>query len=119
MKKLLYVRHGKTTGNLEGNYIGRTESTLVEEGIEGAHRAAEEIIRSGEQIDAIYCSNLARQLDTARIIAKDIGFPVGEIKVNDLLLERAGGDFEGKSQRDFLLPLKTSRLRREQSLFVS
>lgn len=101
MKKLLYVRHGKTEGNLAGNYIGRTESALIDEGIEGAHRAARQIIESGENIDAIYCASLSRQQDTARIIAEDIGFPIDQIKINDLLLERAGGDFEGKPQKDF------------------
>lgn len=101
MKKLFYVRHGKTVGNLEGNYIGRTESDLIAEGIEGAHRAARQIIESGEKIDAIYCASLSRQQDTARIIAEDIGFPTDQIRINDLLLERAGGDYEGKPQRDF------------------
>ena len=101
MKKLFYVRHGKTVGNLEGNYIGRTESDLVGEGVEGAHKVARQIIESGEHIDAIYCASLTRQRDTATIIAEDIGFSVDQIRVDDLLLERAGGDFEGKPQKDF------------------
>lgn len=36
--KLFYVRHGKTKGNAEKIYIGRTESRLLPEGIEGVER---------------------------------------------------------------------------------
>lgn len=101
MKKLLYVRHGKTEANLEKNYNGQMESPLVSEGIAGAHRAAQQIIDSEDTVDAIHCSSLGRQVETAKIIAEDIGFPVENIQVNDLLLERAGGSFEGKPQKDF------------------
>lgn len=99
--KLLYVRHGKTDGNVAKRYIGRTESPLTSEGIEGAKRVAEQIGESGEHIDAIYCSSLGRQIETAKIIAGKIGYPAESIIVNDLLLERAGGKYEGELLESF------------------
>ena len=99
--KLFYVRHGKTKGNADKNYIGRTESPLLPEGIEGAKAVGEQILASGEHVDAIYTSRLARQLETAKIIASEIGYSESKIIVTDLLLERAGGSYEGKPQADF------------------
>lgn len=98
---LYYVRHGKTQGNLDKNYIGRTESPLIQEGIQGAISVGKEIHSSGLHIDAVYTSRLERQYNTAKIIAQEIGYPVDQIILNDLLLERAGGRFEGKPQSDF------------------
>lgn len=101
MNELLYVRHGKTKGNEEKLYIGQTESPLTEEGVAGAHRVGQALHDMGKHIDAIYCSHLSRQFDTAKIIAEAIGLPVERIHLNDLLLERSGGKFEGTPQRDF------------------
>lgn len=99
--KLFYVRHGKTQGNADKNYIGRTESPLLPEGIEGAEAVGEQIRASGERIDAIYTSQLERQFGTAKIIASKIGYPEDKIIITDLLLERAGGTFEGMPQAAF------------------
>lgn len=98
---LYYVRHGKTQGNLEKNYIGRTESPLIDEGIEGAMVAGQEILNADIHFDAIYTSSLERQKKTAEIIAQIISYPIEDIIEDNLLLERAGGNFEGKSQADF------------------
>lgn len=98
---LYYVRHGKTQGNRDKDYIGRIESPLLPEGIEGGKMVGGQLLMSGEHIDAIYTSKLSRQKDTAKIIAKEIGYPEDRIIVTDLLLERAGGAFEGKSQANF------------------
>lgn len=99
--KLLYVRHGKTQGNASKNYTGQIESPLIPEGIEGGKAIGKQIVASGEHIDAIYTSRLSRQLDTARLIANEIGYPVDKIITTDLLLERGGGTFEGGPQAEF------------------
>lgn len=99
--KLFYVRHGKTQGNLDKVYVGRTESPLLPEGIEGAKTVGAEIRASGQHIDVMYASRLERVFDTAKTIAHEIGYPVDSIVLTDLLLERAGGTFEGRPQADF------------------
>lgn len=101
LMKLFYVRHGKTQGNANKYYIGRTESPLLPEGIEDAKAVGEQILATGKHIDAIYTSKLKRQFDTAKLIATEIDFPEDKIIITDLLLERAGGAFEGKPQADF------------------
>jgi len=98
---LYYIRHGKTQGNIDKNYIGQMESPLVEEGIQGAIKVGEEINSSGLHIDAIYTSSLDRQRKTAELIAQQIGYPIEKIVQNDLLFERAGGSFEGKPNYEF------------------
>lgn len=99
--KLLYVRHGKTVGNTEGNYIGRSESLLTDQGREQARLAGQSLVETGQTIDAIYTSGLSRAYDTAVIIAREIGFNEEDIVKSDLLLERAGGEYEGKPQSEF------------------
>ena len=99
--KLFYVRHGKTQGNADKIYIGQTESPLLEEGIEAAKIVGKQIENSNEHIDAIYTSRLGRQLVTAKIIATEINYPVENIIITDLLLERAGGNFEGRPRTEF------------------
>lgn len=99
--KLYYVRHGKTQGNIDSIYIGHANSPLLPQGIEGGKSVSRQLIASGEHIDAIYTSSLSRQLDTAKIIAAEIGFPEEKIIITDLLLERSGGAFEGMSQAEF------------------
>lgn len=108
--KLLYVRHGKTQGNADKNYIGRTESPLLPEGIEGAEAVGGQLVASGEQIDAIYTSKLERQYDTAKIIASEIEYPEDKIIITDLLLERAGGAYEGKPQAEFFALSETAQV---------
>lgn len=108
--KLYYVRHGKAQGNAEKKYIGRRESPLLPDGVNGAKAVAEQINASGLQIDAIYTSRLTRQLDTAKIIASEIGYPEDKIIITDLLLERAGGSFEGKPQADFFAATEAAQV---------
>lgn len=98
--KLFYVRHGQTQANVEVVYAGHSETPLTNMGIAGAKLAGREILISGEQIDVIYSSNLKRQLETAQLIAKEIDYPVENIVIDDLLLERGGGDFEGKPRAE-------------------
>lgn len=99
--KLYYVRHGKTKGNADKIYSGRINSPLLREGAEGGRSIGRQLIESGERIDAIYTSSLSRQLDTAKIIAAEISYPEDSIIISDLLLERAGGTFEGKPLAEF------------------
>jgi broad specificity phosphatase PhoE len=108
--KLLYVRHGKTKGNLDKNYIGRIESPLLPEGIESGMAVGRQLLASGQRIDAIYTSKLGRQLETAKIIANEIKYPEDKIIITDLLLERAGGTFEGRPQAEFFAVSETEQV---------
>lgn len=94
MKKLYFIRHGLSEMNIQGVRSGSTETPLAPEGREQAKSAGQKAKQLG--IDFIVSSPQSRALETARIIAKEIGYPVKEIHVNNLLVERHFGELEGQ-----------------------
>lgn len=66
--KFILVRHGETKYNQENRIQGWLDIPLSDTGRQQAERIAEEL--EGEQIDAVFSSDLARAYDTARRIAK-------------------------------------------------
>ncbi len=93
MKKLYFMRHGLSTANKRTIVSGRSNHWLSPEGREQAKLAGQKA--KGLHIDLIVCSTQTRALQTAKIFAKEIGYPVKKIVVNSLLVERDFGDYEG------------------------
>lgn len=79
--------------NTQALYAGMTDTPLTDEGKEQAKKAGQQAKDLG--IDLILCSPLSRAHDTAKIIAKEIGYPVDEIEVVPDLVERNFGALEG------------------------
>jgi uncharacterized phosphatase len=94
MKKLYFVRHGLSEMNVSGYIAGRTESPLADEGRQQARDAGQHAKTLA--IDYIVCSPQGRAVETAQIIAKEIGYPLEEIHINNLFMERHFGELEGK-----------------------
>ena len=88
--KLHLIRHGMTSGNLEGRYVGRMDIPVCSDGV----RALEELRKNHPYptVQEVYCSPLIRCRQTA-----DILFPSEPLTVVDDLTELSLGDFEGKS----------------------
>jgi len=84
--KVLLMRHGKTAGNLQRRYIGRTDEPLCPEGI--AHLRA---TGADPSVRRVYVSPLRRCRETAAI-----KFPNAEQIVIPGLREMDFGDFEGR-----------------------
>ena len=82
--KLIFIRHGKTAGNLERRYIGRTDEPLCDEGI------AEILGKEYPDADIVVASPMKRCVQTAELI-----YPHKEIKLMPSLRETDFGDFEG------------------------
>ncbi len=97
--RLFLARHGVTEENLRSEIQGHRPGTLTEEG----RRWAGETGRSlrGEGIERIYSSDIARALETARLMAKGLGGV--EVVPTPLLRERAYGDLEGKTKAQLRL----------------
>lgn len=93
MKTLYFMRHGLTEMNVAGLWSGRTETQLTAEGRKQAKRAGQAAKNLG--IDAIVCSTMGRAVETAEIVAKEIGYPVENIHKSSLLIERHFGELEG------------------------
>lgn len=84
--RLIFIRHGKTTGNLEKRYVGRTDEPLCGEGITELKRG----VYPG--CGLVIASPMKRCTETAELL-----FPEREIIVCEALKECDFGDFEGKN----------------------
>jgi broad specificity phosphatase PhoE len=96
VKKLYLIRHGLSLNNTIGLFSGHTETPLVDEGREQAKQAGLYIKKHRLDIDCIVSSPLQRTIETAKTIAKEINYNEKDIIINDLLIERNYGPFEGK-----------------------
>ena len=74
MTELLLVRHAETEWNREGRWQGHADPPLNDAGRAQAHALAETL--AGEEVDAIYTSDLRRAAETAEILAAALGRPV-------------------------------------------
>lgn len=74
MTWLLLARHGETDWNREGRWQGHADVSLNDRGRDQARALAARI--ADEPFDVIYASDLARALETARIIADVRGMDV-------------------------------------------
>lgn len=97
MKKLYFIRHGLSEMNKSGHYAGTVETPLSDEGREQAKLAGQKA--KPMDLDLIVSSPLSRALETAKIIAEQIGYPEDKILVNSIFIERSWGDWEGKPFR--------------------
>ena len=90
MTTLLLVRHGETDWNAERRWQGHADVPLNDRGREQARALAEQL--AGEQIDAIYTSDLSR----ARVTADAVGTRLGvEVVTDPDLREIDVGAIEG------------------------
>jgi 2,3-bisphosphoglycerate-dependent phosphoglycerate mutase len=87
---LLLVRHGETDWNADGRLQGHTDRPLSDYGRQQAQQLAEEL--EGEEIAAIYSSDLARARETAEIVGERLALPVG---LDPDLREKDWGTWEG------------------------
>lgn len=64
MSKLVLLRHGQSTWNLENRFTGWVDVDLTEQGREEAKRAGETLKAEGIQFDCVYTSVLKRAIRT-------------------------------------------------------
>ncbi len=94
MKQLYFMRHGLSDMNKLGLFSGRTNTGLAPEGVEQCRNAAKTL--KNIKIDVIVSSPMKRALDSARLIADEIGYSKDKIIVDNLFMERRLGSLEGK-----------------------
>lgn len=89
MYKLIFLRHGSTQGNLEGRYVGRTDESLCEKGID---QLAKSLF---PHVDIVFSSPMKRCLETAQIVYQDKPlYTIEDAKECDF------GDFENKNYKE-------------------
>ena len=95
MTEVLVVRHGETPWNVERRVQGWEDIPLNETGIRQAEALARHLSRTrlqGNQIDAIYSSDLQRARMTAEIVGHALSLPV---VVDEGVRERHFGVLQG------------------------
>jgi 2,3-bisphosphoglycerate-dependent phosphoglycerate mutase len=92
---VLLIRHGQSKGNAERRFGGHTSTPLSVRG----HRQAELTARTlkSESLTAIYSSDLARAIETARPLSQLTGLPING---TNAFRERSVGVMEGLTFED-------------------
>lgn len=89
------VRHGQTDWNINTLLQGRTDVPLNELGKRQAEAVGKYLQENDPNWDLILSSPLSRAYETAKIIAKEIGYK-NEIVLVSGAVERSFGDLEGE-----------------------
>ena len=100
---IYFVRHGSTDWNENKNEHGqkdpkcqgRVDLELNQTGIEQALAAAETL--NGKKFDRVICSPLARAKQTCKLIYHGNA----PVEIDDRIIERDFGEFEGKTRAEF------------------
>jgi len=90
MTTLLLVRHGETDWNAAGRLQGHTDRPLNDYGRQQARELADRL--AGDDIEAVYASDLARARETAEILGARLGL---EVVIDPDLREKNWGNWEG------------------------
>lgn len=108
LTRIVAVRHGETAWNVDTRIQGQLDIGLNDKGRWQAGRVAQAL--SGEGLDVIYASDLARAHDTALAIGAATGVVV---RTDRGLRERAFGRFEGQTWADIEThwPVESARWR--------
>jgi probable phosphoglycerate mutase len=80
--RVFLMRHGETTGDVEGRYGGDYDDHLTEKGKKQSLELAKRLEES--EISTLYVSPKARAVETALIISKNLPFEVEAISMPDL-----------------------------------
>ena len=113
--RLLVLRHGQTAWNVDQRIQGQLDIPLNEHGLWQAEQLA--LALAGEELHAVYSSDLQRAVATAAPLARGAGLA---LQTDRALRERAFGDFEGVSFREIeqRWPEAASRWRRREPDFA-
>lgn len=87
--KIIFIRHGKTAGNSEKRYIGRTDEPLSPEGIKELSE------KNYPEAEIVITSGMKRCIETAKLI-----YPNQKHVAINGLEECDFGDFEGKNYKE-------------------
>jgi 2,3-bisphosphoglycerate-dependent phosphoglycerate mutase len=102
MVKLVLVRHGQSTWNLENRFTGWTDVDLSPRGIQEAHEAAQALQEGGYTFDVAFTSVLKRAIRTLWIILDDMDLMWLPVHRSWRLNERHYGVLQGLNKTDMV-----------------
>ena len=80
MKTLYIVRHAKSSWGFPD--LKDEDRPIIDKGIHNTNKIVKELIRFDVSIDKMICSKARRTLETAKIVARGINFPIEKIESN-------------------------------------
>jgi 2,3-bisphosphoglycerate-dependent phosphoglycerate mutase len=100
MTKLVLLRHGESTWNLENRFTGWTDVDLTPKGIQEAHEAARLLKEAGHDFDVAFVSLLKRAIRTLWIVQDDMDRMWLPVNRNWRLNERHYGSLQGLNKAE-------------------
>jgi alpha-ribazole phosphatase len=97
--RVVLVRHGETEGNVRGIVQGQSDTPLTEKGIASTLRKVEKI--QDLEIDAVFCSDLTRTVETLKLIQGEIKRLPGPVFTR-ALREIDFGDLTGRLKKEIM-----------------
>jgi 2,3-bisphosphoglycerate-dependent phosphoglycerate mutase len=95
MHKLVLLRHGQSTWNLENRFTGWKDVDLSDQGRKEAKEAGRVLLEGGFEFDVIYTSVLKRAIRTMQIVMDELDQMWVPVIRNWRLNERHYGDLQG------------------------
>ncbi len=100
MPRLVLLRHGQSTWNLENRFTGWEDVPLSEQGVAEAHEAAELLLGAGVEPEILHTSLLVRAIDTAQICLGDMKLAWLPVRRSWRLNERHYGALQGLNKSE-------------------
>jgi len=100
MHKLVLLRHGQSTWNLENRFTGWTDVDLSPQGFDEAHAAARLLAEGGYTFDVAYTSVLKRAVRTLWIVQDDMDLMWLPVHRDWRLNERHYGALQGLNKAE-------------------
>ncbi len=100
MAKLILLRHGQSTWNLENRFTGWVDVDLTPQGMEEAQQAGEKIKLAGIHLDQAFTSVLKRAIETLEICLRAAGQEGLPVEYDQALNERHYGDLQGLNKQE-------------------
>lgn len=100
MIKLVLVRHGQSTWNLENRFTGWTDVDLSEQGVREAHEAGAVLAREGYAFDVAFTSVLKRAIRTLWIVLDEMDSMWLPVERSWRLNERHYGALQGLNKKE-------------------
>ncbi len=98
--KLVLVRHGQSTWNLENRFTGWTDVGLTEQGMAEAKAGGQLLKEGGYEFDIAYTSVLKRAIKTLNIIQEEMGLEWIPVVRAWQLNERHYGSLQGLNKAE-------------------
>ena len=100
MSKLILLRHGQSTWNLENRFTGWVDVELTPQGELEAAQSGEKIKMAGIHLDRAFTSVLKRAIETLNICLRSAGQEGIPVEYDQALNERHYGDLQGLNKAE-------------------